>query len=425
MKPAKKDTLVLANTRDGDVAHDFDGHDFDGHDVDCDVVVVGAGPVGLFAALMLAQRGFTVRLLEARTQPSQHSRAIGVHPPALERLAHLGVADAFCQRGIKVKEGVALTHAGNLLGTLDFGRCPMPYNFVLAIRQDDNEAILREALCRVDAKALCWQARVTGVWQDDAGVVLELMQADTRRYLKARYLLACDGKRSFVRTALGIPFHGKPYSHRYAMGDFADNTDLGERAAILLTDAGLVESFPLPGGVRRWVVQRQPQDLSTRYSIDYTENTHNKDAMTPADLVACVRQRSGYHPEVASNSMFSTFGVERYMADRFTAGRIALVGDAAHVISPIGGQGMNLGWLGAWQAVAALEPALKHHTAPNWRAYEQQQRARANRAAVRAEFNMTAAQAGKWANVRNRLVWSALHTPLQGVAAKVFSMRGL
>jgi len=385
-------------------------------DFDCDVAIVGAGPVGLFAGVMLAQRGISVRVLEAKTAPSQHSRAIGVHPPALEHLAHLGVATAFCERGLRVQKGVALTYAAKHLGTLDFGRCPAPYNFVLAIRQDDNEAILREALCQLDTGAVCWGASVTGVEQDAKGVVLELDHSNTQRTLRSRYVLACDGKRSFVREALGISFHGHAYSHRYVMGDFTDNTDLGEQAAILLTDAGLVESFPLPAGVRRWVVQRQPHDS---YVPLETDN------ITPVDLAAAVAQRSGYHPEVSTNSMFSTFGVERYIASRFTQGRVVLIGDAAHVISPIGGQGMNLGWLGAWKVGEVLEHALTHHTSANWHAYEKQQRNRANRAAKRAEFNMAATQVTPWQPVRNALVRLVLHTPARDIAAKTFSMRGL
>ena len=380
---------------------------------DCDVAIVGAGSVGLFAAVMLAQRGVKVRVLEAKTRPRVHSRAIGVHPPALERLALLDVAEAFCQRGVQVHQGVALTYAGKPLGTLDFGRCPAPYNFVLAIRQDDNEAILREALCREDAKALLWGARATAIKQDAQGVMLDLNHSQT---LRSRYVLACDGKRSFVREALAIAFHGHAYSHRYVMGDFADNTDLGERAAILLTDKGLVESFPLPNGVRRWVVQRIPHDAHVPPEAD---------DLTFLDLAAAVAQRSGYEPDVDSNSMFSTFGVERYIAERLTQGRVVLLGDAAHVISPIGGQGMNVGWLGAWQVGEVLEHALKNDTPANWHAYERQQRNRANRAAKRAEFNMAATQVTYWQPLRNALVRFALHTPLRDVAARTFSMRGI
>jgi 2-polyprenyl-6-methoxyphenol hydroxylase-like FAD-dependent oxidoreductase len=112
------------------------------------------------------------------------------------------------------------------------------------------------------------------------------------------------------------------------MGDFLDTTDDGDAAVLYLETGGIVESFPLPGGLRRWVVRMGSP----------TEPT-------AALVTELIRERTGVRVDPAGNSMLSGFEVRSRLAERFVAGRTVLVGDAAHEISPIGGQGMNLGWL--------------------------------------------------------------------------------
>ncbi len=366
-----------------------------------EVLIVGGGAVGLFLACRLAQLGIGVRVLERRTAPASgttHSRAIGIHPPALERLTELGLGEAFLHEGVKIARGHAF--AGTTpLGTLEFASCPPPYPFILTLPQPRTEALLAHRLEEIAPGALHRGGEVNDVQVQGDAVTVQLTRGERHH---ARFLIAADGKESFVRRALGIRFRGGSYPDTYLMGDFADTTDLGLDAALYFTRAGLVESFPLPGGLRRWVLK----------TPEYVRDPH------PEMLTQAVGARLGVTLEAESNTMLSAFGVQRFLAERFVAGRVALVGDAAHVLSPIGGQGMNLGWLGAWR----LAEALRSGGDPS--AYASH-RAKARQAIGRAEFNTFMGRATPLAPLRDTLAWGILHTPLNRAFARVFTMRGL
>ena len=365
---------------------------------DAEVIVVGGGAVGLFLGCRLAQLGVNVRVLERHSTPAPHSRAIGVHPPALERLAVLGLAAAFVREGVQVTHGHAFAGTKQL-GTLPFTACRPPYAFILTLPQPRTEALLAARLAELAPAAHSCHARAVSVSPNSVGVAVKLQTGET---LRGRFLVAADGKDSFVRQALGVPFPGKRYPDSYVMGDFADTTTFGSDAGLYFTRAGLVESFPLPNAVRRWVV-KTPQFVREP---------------TPELVAGLISERVGIPVPPETNTMVSSFGVQRFLAERFTAGRVAFVGDAAHVLSPIGGQGMNLGWLGAWRLAESLaqgegfgDYAAHRRTAQN--------------ATLRAEFNTVMGRATPFAPLRDTLAWSILHTPLRKPFAQVFTMRGL
>lgn len=362
------------------------------------VIVVGGGAVGLFLGCRLAQLGVSVRVLEQRTVRAVHSRAIGVHPPALERLAELGVAARFVREGVQITRGHAFSGT-RPLGTLEFSSCPPPYPFILTLPQPRTEALLSERLAELAPGSLLTGAQVSEVTMDAGGVSVTLSDGET---FQADYLIAADGKESRVRRALGVPFRGGSYRDTYLMGDFADTTTLGSDAGLYLTRGGLVESFPLPGGVRRWVAK----------------TPHLATQPTSELLSTLVQERIGVALPLETNTMLSAFGVQRFLAAQFVVGRAAFVGDAAHVLSPIGGQGMNLGWLGAWRLAEGLAAGqglfpYAHH------------RRTAGQASHRAEFNTVMGRATPLFRLRDALAWSILHTPLRHTFARVFTMRGL
>lgn len=380
---------------------------------DTEVLIVGGGAVGLFLGCRLVQLGVPCRVLERAPSPRPHSRSIGVHPPSLERLATLGLAEAFLREGIKVGRGHAFAGSAaamTRLGTLEFSLCPPPYPFVLSLPQGRTEALLAAHLERAAPGTLVRGAEVTAVVQNADGVSVQVTHEGRSKGLRAPFLVAADGKGSFIRQALAIPFKGRRYPDTYLMGDTADTTGLGSDAALYFTPEGLVESFPLPGGLRRWVVK----------TPTYTAQP------TPEGLEQLVWQRLGVRAPTETNTMLSAFGVQRFLAPAFTKGRVVLVGDAAHVLSPIGGQGMNLGWLNAWALADTLGAVLGDtETTATLNLYARARRRAARVAIRRAEFNTVMGRANALDGLRNTLAWSILHTPVKRRAANIFTMRGI
>ncbi|MFW6188124.1 MAG: FAD-dependent oxidoreductase [Actinomycetota bacterium] len=388
----------------------------------CDVLVVGGGSAGLFLGALLARRDVDVVVLERRTEPGTHSRAIGLHPPALAALQVLGMTEAALAEGVPIERGVGRSR-GHLLGHLAFDRVRADFPFVLALPQHRTEALLAHRLEELAPGALQrgWEVRDV---QDGSGAAHVAAArtpvspaepgAGTVAGWRARVVVGADGARSTVRARAGIGTRLKPYPDTYLMGDFADTTDDRSTAAIHLEPGGVVESFPLPGRVRRWVVHTGsvPADPC------------------PEDLAALVEHRTGEQLEPASSTMISAFTVRRQLARRMVAGRQVLTGDAAHEISPIGGQGMTLGWLDA----LALAPLLEQLAAddvgrplqeiPCFRDFERT-RLRAARTAARvAHVNMALgrpvpAPVGRARDVALRGV---LGTPLRHRLARTFTM---
>lgn len=343
--------------------------------MDAQVLIAGGGPVGLYLAAALLQEGISVKVLEQRKARNRHTRAIGIHPPALDALAGVGVAASMVREGVRIRAGLAVS-GGKTVGTMDFGAVSEDFPFVLALPQFRTEQLLEDRVAELDQGALIRGATVTRV-SDDGGSVtvgIESSTEGTHRSASASLLVAADGARSRLRAALGVPVQRTAYPDHYLMGDFDDGTHFGDKAVLFLEPDGIVESFPLPGGLRRWVVRLgQPAGP----------------AAGPQELAEMVRRRTGIHPDPAANSMLSAFSVRSTMARRTVAGRSVLLGDAAHEISPIGGQGMNLGWLDARELLPVVCEALAGKpTGRLLRNFEMRRQRTAVQARRQAEINM-------------------------------------
>lgn len=372
-----------------------------------DVAIIGAGPAGLLLGLLLAARGLTFTLLDREPARRRHSRAIGVHAPALECLAALGLAEAFTARGVQVREGFAFGPSG-YLGTVSFGSVSPAYPFVLTLPQNVTEELLEEALLQAEPTVLRRGARCVGLRDLGHGCEVTYLDGKGRRAtVHARFVVGADGVRSFTRQAARIPARQVTYPDHYLMGDFDDTTAFGSAAAIFLAREGVVESFPLPGGLRRWVVK----------------TTGRLEADRPEVLTRLIAARVGHHVAVDSCRMLSAFTTEYLLAERFTRGRVILLGDAAHVLSPLGGQGMNLAWLDAVALSEALGAVLGgREQAQVFRSFDRR-RGLAWSAARLAELNMALGRASRQTVFRDQVLGALLNSPAAPHLARLYAMR--
>ena len=312
---------------------------------------------------------------------------------------------------MKVHRGHA--HSGKKqLGTIDFSSCPAPYNFILLLAQSETERILKEELLRVSPHSIIEGAEVTHLHQEAFYVQLEVNKEGETHSLETGYVVGCDGKHSFVRESAGIPFKGKRYPDTYLMGDFKDSTHFGDDAVVYLPKDGLIECFPLPHNMRRWVAK----------TPSYVEKP------SPELLSELIKQRIDVELDSSTCTTYSSFGVQHYIADRFVADRILLAGDAAHVVSPIGGQGMNLGWLDAWHLANVMSfcrGISKDLPLADMFVYESKQKPMARKVARRAELNMRMGRATHFPWLKNQWVSRLTQSPLQKNIAEFFTMRGL
>ncbi|MYN26815.1 FAD-dependent monooxygenase [Duganella levis] len=292
------------------------------------VLIVGAGPTGLVLAIALARRGVVVRIIDHNSGPGQASRAMAVHARTLEFYRQLGFADVVINQGIPI-EAIHLREHGQDIAQLplkDIGAGLSPYPFVLAFPQDDHERLLVAQL-QAEGVQVERNTELESFTQDEWGVRAVLQHEGDRIACSSAYLCGCDGARSRVRDALQLTFTGGTYEHLYYVADVhtagPPNHDLVAHLA--------AHTFALMLPVRSRGMQRLIGILPP-------------DAPPDSDFEAV---RPMLEPllgiSVEQVNWFSTYRVHHRVAARFRVGRCFIAGDAAHIHSPAGGQGMNTG----------------------------------------------------------------------------------
>lgn len=294
------------------------------------VLVVGGGPVGLTAAAELRRRGVTVRCVDAARHHNVSTKAAGIQAKTLELYERLGIADTVIERGLPVRKFHILSEE-HRIAHFDLGRLDTPYPYLLMLPQNHTEEILRDRLAELGT-AVEPGVEVVSFQQDPGGVDAVLRRDDGEtESVRAEWMVAADGAHSFVRHQLGLPFEGGAFREEFATADVRIDWSLPmDELFAFLHRGDFIAYFPLVGG---W----------HRVAVAYNTRRAPESDVTLAEVQDAIDRCGPSGARAVEIGDRSRFVIHQRTVHRESVGRIFLAGDAAHVHSVVGAQGLNIG----------------------------------------------------------------------------------
>lgn len=314
---------------------------------DTDVLIVGAGPTGLALAIALMRSGINTMIVDKLVIGQNTSRAAVVHAHTLEVLESINVSERLVQEGLKLTK-FSIRDRDHVLVQLHFDSLPTRYNYLLMLPQDRTERILNKTLTDVGG-AVRWGCTVEKLVETSGGIHACIETGQGKQVINARYVIGADGMHSLVRETVGIECTGGSYEQLFVLADVEMNWSYGgDEVMQFFSPTGLLVVAPLPAGRYRIVatVDSVPMQLAI------------------TDVQALLDARGPTHAagKVTYVHWSSHFRLHHRVANQYRRRHFFLVGDAAHVHSPAGGQGMNTGLIDACILGRILSHAILKHS---------------------------------------------------------------
>ncbi|MGP3707563.1 FAD-dependent monooxygenase [Gordonia paraffinivorans] len=338
---------------------------------DVDVLIAGAGPVGLTAAVELRRRGVGVRIVDPITEPPQYAKAVGIQPRTLEVFESMGVVEPVLDAGLEMR-GQLIYVNGTQVSRFDlFVPDDVPYRFHL-MPQYATEQVLRDRLLDFGT-SVERGIRVSAFEQDDDAVTVTLTDLDGgSSTVRASYLIGVDGAHSTVRKTLGLTFEGGAFPEQYMLADVAVDWSMPRGYAVRTmhqrddgTTDDLLVAIPLPGRGRYRMSMFVPDEMAV--APGGQDVAHGFEGTRAPELshIQAVVDRLAPEPATVSDLRWSSvFRISHRIVDSYSRGRVFVAGDAAHIHPPTGAQGMNTGIQDAHNLAWKLALAVHGDAAP-------------------------------------------------------------
>jgi len=346
-----------------------------------EALVVGAGPVGLFAALQLARQGVEVEIIDSQWRTAARSYALALHPQTLQLFDDLALTEPLLEHGRKV-ESVGFYDRKGREAAVDLRHLSDAYRYALVLPQSQLEAKLEEQLEAAGVKVK-WNHRLAGLELNGGFVeaTIQRLGKDSTGYsvsstewvvektltTEANFVFGADGCNSAVRRLAGISFEDLGNSQQFAVFECGTDRDAGSEVRVVLEEQETSVYWPLSGDRFRWSfglsgVDTPDERVKHRLAVQIGEQT--LPYLSPENLTELLAERAPWF-EAPVGEIFWSVGVQfdQRLATEFGCGRVSLLGDAAHMAGPVGVQSMNVGFAEAME-LASLVTALIKRDAP-------------------------------------------------------------